>query len=188
LRVFVSAIANLRNLLDITKRQKRSGLPVRQIGDHAFIQSAVIADQGFKRFDFHDFLVKRGAEAPHQRLRSYGRIDIAGHESFWTVNRQRETLFDTDREHVVLEVLVVLARQKHFDAHSVEDLRTEVERTGQELARRNCLGLDDRQIPQRRTDRGLGIANDVIAAKILGQLDPGPVRRVQNEAARRILG
>lgn len=184
----MSAIANLRKLLDVTKRQKWAGLPVGQIGGHAFVQTAVIADQRFKRFDFHDFLVERGAEAPHQRLRSYERIDIAGHESLWTVNRQRETLFDTDREHIVLEVLIVLAGQKHFDAHSVEDLRTEIERTGQELARRNCLGLDDWQIPQRRTDRRLRVADNLIAAKILGQLDLGPVRRVQNEAARRILG
>ncbi|MEE9906394.1 hypothetical protein LWV33_01385 [Brucella intermedia] len=60
----MSAIANLRKLLDITKRQKRSGLPVWQIGDHAFVQSAIIADQGFQRFDFHDFLVKGAPKRP----------------------------------------------------------------------------------------------------------------------------
>src|SRR5690606_32926522 len=76
----------------------------------------------------------------------------------------------------------------NFDASlpAVENLRTQLECTCEELACGHGLGRDNRQTPEGRSNRSLRVADDVTALGVLQEFDRSPVNRAENMASRRV--
>nr|DAE48887.1 MAG TPA: hypothetical protein [Caudoviricetes sp.] len=114
------------------------------------------------------------------------RVHIAVDERFWTIDGQSKTLFCEDGDEVLDEVVFVLGCDFDASLPAVENLRTQLECTGEELACGHGLGRDNRQTPEGRSNRSLRVADDVTALGVLQEFDRSPVNRAEDVTRCRI--
>ena len=82
-------------------------------------------------------------------------LDLALDEGLGTIDGERQAFLGEDRHQVLAEVVAVFGADFDRGILAIENLRCHIEGADEEFVGVHCLGLDNRQAPEKRLRAGL---------------------------------